>query len=58
MQSMRITTNVMSSYFAHGEVYSMQHHVIKFVNDLRQAGGFKSDCHDIAEILVKMALTQ
>ena len=55
---MRITTNVMSSYFAHGEVYSMQHHVIKFVNDLRQAGGFKSDCHDIAEILVKMALTQ
>ena len=24
----------------HGEVYSIQHYVIKFVNDLRQVGGF------------------
>jgi hypothetical protein len=25
---------------AHGEVYSIQHNVIKFVSDLRQVGGF------------------
>ena len=24
----------------HGEVYSIQHYVIKFVSDLRQVGGF------------------
>jgi hypothetical protein len=40
--------------------------VIKFVSDLRQVGGFfpgppvsstnKTDCHDIAEILLKVAL--
>ena len=29
-----------SSNPAHGEVCSMQHYVIKFVNDLRQVGGF------------------
>ena len=33
-------TNVVSSNPAHGEVYSIQHYVIKFVNDLRQVGGF------------------
>ena len=31
---------VMSSNLFHGEVYLMQHYVIKFVNDLRQVGGF------------------
>ena len=51
---MPIATDV-SSNPAQDEVYNI---VIKFVNDLRQVGGFKSDCHDIAEILVKMALTQ
>jgi hypothetical protein len=40
--------------------------VIKFVSDLRQVGGFspgtpvsstnKTDCHDITEILLKVAL--
>ncbi len=40
MQSVPITTNVMSSNPAHGEVYSMQHYVIKFVSDVRQVGGF------------------
>ena len=40
MQSVPITTNVMSSNPAHGEVYLMQHYVIKFVSDLRQVGGF------------------
>ena len=27
-------------YGLHGEVYSIQHYVIKFVSDLRQVGGF------------------
>jgi hypothetical protein len=30
---------VVSSNPDYGEVYSMQHYVIMFVNDLRQAGG-------------------
>ena len=34
-----ITTKV-SLNPAHGKVYSIQHYVIKFVSDLRQAGGF------------------
>ena len=46
----------------HGEVYSIQHYVIKFVSDLRQVGGFfsgtpvystnKTDRHDITEIVL------
>ena len=40
MQLVPITTKVVSSNHAHGEVYSIQHHEIKFVNDLRQVGGF------------------
>ena len=44
-----------------GEVYSIQYYVIKFVSDLRQVCDFlsstnKTDCHDIAEILLKVAL--
>jgi len=49
-----------------GEVYSIQHYVIKFVSYLRQVGGFlrairfpspiKTDRHNIAEILLKVAL--
>jgi hypothetical protein len=35
-----ITTKVVSSNLAHGKMYLMQHFVIKFVSDLRQAGGF------------------
>jgi hypothetical protein len=35
-----ITTKVVSSNPVHGEVYSIQHYVIKFVSDLRQVGGF------------------
>ena len=35
-----ITTKVVSSNLVHGEVYSIQHCVIKFVNALRQVGGF------------------
>ena len=40
MKSMPITTKVVSSNPAPGEVYSMQHYVIKFVSELRQVGGF------------------
>ena len=38
-KSVPITTNVVSSNPAQGEVYSIQHYVIKFVRDLRQVGG-------------------
>jgi hypothetical protein len=40
MQSVHITTKVVSLNPAHGEVYSIQHYVIKFVSALRQVGGF------------------
>ena len=40
VQSVTITTKVVSSTPVHGEVYSIQHYVIKFVSDLRQVGGF------------------
>ena len=56
-----ITTYAISS----DEVCSIQHNVIEFVNDLAQVSGFldisvssinKIDCHDIIEILLKVAL--
>ena len=40
VQSVPITTKVMSSNPLHGEMYSIQHYLIKFVRDLRQIGGF------------------
>jgi hypothetical protein len=40
VQSVPITTKVVSSNPAPGEVYSIQHYVIKFASDLRQVGGF------------------
>ena len=40
MQSVPITINIVSLNPAHGEVYSIQHYVIKFVSDLRQVGCF------------------
>ena len=65
IQSVPITTNVLSSNPAHCGVYSIQHYMIKFVNDLRQVRLFypctlvsfsnKNDRHDIAEILLKVA---
>ena len=39
LQSVPITTKVVSSNPVHGEVYSIQHYVIKFVSDLQQVGG-------------------
>ena len=41
VQSVPITTNVVSLNRNHDEVYSMQHYVIKFVSDLRQVGSFR-----------------
>ena len=67
VQSVPITTNILSLNPVHGEVYSIQHYVIKFVSDLWQVGGFllgtpvssinKTDRHDTTEILLKVALT-
>ena len=63
MQSVPITINVVRSNPTHGEVYSIQHYVIKFVSDLRQGVPFswifstnKTDHHDITQILLKVAL--
>jgi hypothetical protein len=66
MQSVPITSNVVSFNLAHGEAYSIQHYVIKFVSDLRQVSGFlqvllvsstnKIHRHDITEIMLKVVL--
>ena len=40
MQSVSITTKVVSSYPIPGKVYLIQHYVIRFVSDLRQVDGF------------------
>jgi hypothetical protein len=40
VQSMPITTEAVSSNPVHGEVYSIQNYVIKFVSDLQQVNGF------------------
>ena len=65
VQSVPITTKVVSSNPVHGEMYSIQHYVIKFFSDLRQVGGFtgtpvsstnKTDRHLITDILLKVAL--
>ena len=40
VESVSITTKVVSSNPVHGEVYSIQHFVIKLVSDLRHVGGF------------------
>jgi hypothetical protein len=66
MQSVPITTKVVNSNPADGEVYAYSiNYVIKFVSDLRRVGGFsmgtlvsstnKTDCRDIDEILLKVA---
>jgi hypothetical protein len=38
--SLSVTTKVVSSNQVHGEVYSIQHYVIKFVSDLWQVSGY------------------
>jgi hypothetical protein len=39
VQSVPIITKVVSSNPAHGEVYSIQHYLIKFTSDLMQVDG-------------------
>jgi hypothetical protein len=40
MQSVPMTTNIVSSNPAHADVYPIQHYVIKFASDKRQVDGF------------------
>ena len=40
VQSVHVTTKVVSSNPIQCEVYSIQHYVIKIVSDLQQVGGF------------------
>jgi hypothetical protein len=65
MQSVPITTKVVSSNPAHGEVYSIQHFVISLSVTCSRSVAFqcitvsstnKTDQHDITEILLKVAL--
>jgi aconitase A len=60
VQSVPITTKVVSSNLVHGKEYLIQQYVIKFVSDLLQvSGSFSTNkivCHDITEILLKVAL--
>ena len=66
ISALSITTKVVSSNSAPGDVYSIQHYVVKFVSDLREVGVFfhvlpvsstnKTDSHDKTEILLKVAL--
>ena len=61
VKSVYITTKVVSSNTAHGEVYSIKHYVLLFVSDLRQVGApvsstNKNDRRDITELLLKVAL--
>jgi hypothetical protein len=68
VQSVLIITKVVSSNPSHGEVFSIQHVVIKFAIDLQATGRWfppgstvssinKALCHNIAEILLKVALS-
>jgi hypothetical protein len=50
------TTQVVSSTPVHGEVYSIQHYVIKFVSNLRQVGGFLVD-NSISQFSVTFLLS-
>jgi len=63
MQSVPITTNVVSLNPAHGEAYLIQHYVIKVVDDLQQVAWVslvsstnKTNHHDISEILLQVSL--
>jgi hypothetical protein len=58
-QSVPITTKVVGLIPANGEVYTIQHWVIKFVSDLQQVSVFSrysGFLHEITEILLKVAL--
>ena len=54
---MPITSKAVNSNPAHVEVFSMEHHVIKFVSHLRQVGGFLLVLRqDVTEIMLKVSL--
>ena len=61
VQSAPVPTEVVSSNPIHGEVYSIQHYVIKtgrfFSPGTPVYATNKTDCHDITEILLKVALS-
>ena len=54
-QSVPITTKIVSSNPVHGEVYSIQHYVAKFVSDLQHVGCF----HRVLRFpsLIKLTIT-
>jgi hypothetical protein len=60
VQPVPITTNVVSTNPADGEVYSIQPYIMQFVSDMRQVGDFlcfrTTNRHDLTEILLKVAL--
>ena len=62
MQSLPITTNIVSSNPFHGKLYSIQRYVIKFVNDATGqwyspvSSINKNGRHDRTEILLRVAL--
>ena len=41
VESVPITTKVVSSNPVHGEVYSLQHYVTQYISDFRQVGSFR-----------------
>jgi hypothetical protein len=51
VQSMPITTKVVSLNPVHGEVYSIQHYVIKFDSDFQQVGGFLCEILEFGDLL-------
>ena len=59
---MPITTNIVNSNLTNGEVYSIQHYVIKFVMTCDRlvvipvSSTHKTDHHDTTKILLKVAL--
>ena len=59
MQLVSITTKIESLNPVHGDMYSIQHYVIKFLNDLLGTPisfTYKTDRHDITDILLKVEL--
>ena len=62
MQSVPITTGVVNSNPTHGEVYSIQNYMIQFCQWLSYgilvSSIKKTDRHDIADILLKVALNR
>ena len=66
VQLVPLTTKVVISNPVHGEVYSIQDYVTKFVSDLQTGRRFspgtqasstnKTDRYDITEIVLKVAL--